>query len=143
MWKEFVKTVLIGVGGSLLLFLTIDAYPAEVTPVVNMASYHFDRDAGYNEQNYGLALETTYFQGGFYRNSEYHTSLYGMFKFELTNNVVSPGIMAAAVTGYERAPVVLLGGLTLRYKNVRFTIVPPVHVDGKNVGVVAVQFIVR
>jgi hypothetical protein len=78
-------------------------------------SYHMERK-GYEEQNYGLGVETDVSQRtrlalGFYRNSERRDSLYGAVGW---GNWRGCG-MAGAVTGYNDT-VAPLAGLVLSYE---------------------------
>lgn len=73
----------------------------------SVASYHFDRDAGHNERNWGLGIEQgiaphTRLVAGAYRNSLYATSRYaGVNWTPFEFGPVHLGLMAGVVDGYN------------------------------------------
>jgi hypothetical protein len=84
----------------------------QVWATATIASYHFDR-RGYNEQNYGLGVEYHHdpiwrFSLGFYENSYYRYTAYGMA-------VVMPleigswrfGVATGFATGYRHYPAIV------------------------------------
>ena len=86
-----------------------EAEPAEL--ILHGPSYHFDSEAGYNNQNFGLgyAFDNNVVVGTYEnslsrtaQNPERRTSVYAGYLLRLTDHV---GIMAGAVTGYEKMPV--------------------------------------
>lgn len=96
-----------------LLILALLCLPAQADEIIiHGPSYHFDRDAGYNDSNYGLgyAWKNGLVAGTFY-NSESHQTVYGAYRFNLYGNL---GLWAGAATGYERAAVIPLIAVTYR-----------------------------
>jgi len=73
---------------------------------INGASYHFDRDRGFNERNYGLGLmyrisEDKAVAVGEYKNSINKTSHYAYLDYEpLKMGPVRAGVLAGTVDGY-------------------------------------------
>jgi hypothetical protein len=83
--------------------------PREVA--VHMSSYHFDRSAGYNENNAGLGLKwrkhgtRLFITVGAFRNSLDHTSSYsGVGGDWRIAGPVKVRVTTGVVTGYEFSP---------------------------------------
>lgn len=79
----------------------------ELTLLGPMASYHFNRDAGYNERHPAIGLmRPDGWAGGWYKNSHGKSSFYVGKEFK---KQLLPGLQAAlmlgGVTGYPLAPV--------------------------------------
>lgn len=97
---------------------------AAVAIGIHLATYHFDRDANYNEFNPGAYVACDEYVAGVYYNSEKRTSVYVGYQFV---NVLGPiDIIVGVVTGYERANVAPLLLPSVKWNNVRLSIVPPV-----------------
>jgi hypothetical protein len=93
-------------------------------------SYHFQRDKGFNNNNYGLGAEYRYstvgsiMVGGFY-NSDRYTSHYVVWHWQpLGLGPVRFGAVAGAIDGY---PKMLNGGWF-------FAVIPTVGIDYKYIG---------
>ena len=74
--------------------------------IIHTTSYHFDREAGYNERNTGLAIKAPfgeYFvQAGGYHNSYYKDSLYaGLGKEAHMFGPFYGRLQAGLVSGYD------------------------------------------
>lgn len=76
---------------------------------MTLGSYHKDRDRGYNEFNYGLGIEHTLSDekwrvaGGFYRNSYFRTSWYGLIVREVWSiGNWKVGMAGGFLTGYTK-----------------------------------------
>jgi hypothetical protein len=74
--------------------------------VATLTSYHFDRDAGYNERNFGLGLERSFgdasVSAGYWNNSRSKTTLYGLFGYTPWHlGPVKLGAAVGGVTGYN------------------------------------------
>jgi hypothetical protein len=115
---------------------------AECNPVVNTRSYHFDRDRGYNENNYGLGVECGHWQVGAYKNSEYGETAYAFYLTDSKRDFVEFGLAGGVAVGYSYAPVLPIVALTARVGIARFVVIPPVKVNDRNVGVVGLQVII-
>jgi hypothetical protein len=72
-----------------------------------MLSYHFDRDAPFNERNVGLGyMADNGMVGGAYRNSYNNLSLYAGKNFKRPiNALLDAGVTLGGVTGYPASPV--------------------------------------
>ena len=112
---------------------------ADCAVAINVGSYHFDRSHPYNERNYGAGVECGRYQAGLYKNSEYRTSVYAFRFFELRAPV---GIAAGLVTGYEYADVLPAAALTVTAGPARVLVMPPMRVDGRNVGAIGLQLLI-
>ena len=94
---------------------------ADYAVVVHGASHHFAQRAEgeWNESNVGLALRAEFdkdlsAQVGFYRNSEYRTSVYALADYTpLHLGPVSLGGFAGVATGYAK-PIVPVAGAVAR-----------------------------
>jgi len=95
---------------------------------LHTVSYHQDRDANYNEANYGLGvrhnLDDNYITGGFYDNSEDHTSAYVAYGWEWPYKGLKLGILAGLVTGYSMGNVLPFAVPVIRYKRAQLLIAP-------------------
>lgn len=112
----------------LLLFSLFNtrADAAETWLTATVASYHHNRERGYNERNFGLGLERKLEEnwsaiGGWYRNSYDNTSIYaGTAWMPIHRGYFHFGIAGGAVTGYSH----VIGAFAF----------PTVAVQGKQVG---------
>ena len=94
---------------------------ADYAVVVHGASHHFTQRAQgeWNQSNLGLALRAEFdkdlsAQVGFYRNSEYRTSVYALADYTpLHLGPVSLGGFAGVATGYAK-PIVPVAGAVAR-----------------------------
>lgn len=84
------------------------AVAAETWVTVGIASYHFDRSAGYNERNIGVGIEHDFnsdhaVSAGAYRNSINRVSRYALYRWTPIHvGHVRIGVLAGAVDGYHR-----------------------------------------
>lgn len=70
--------------------------------VLHVASYHRNREAGYNEENYGIGIRANGIAAGVYRNSIRKTSVYAGFAAQLFEyQGLSFTVLGGLVTGYE------------------------------------------
>jgi len=126
-----------------LSFICATLAIADCNPVINTASYHFNRDIERNENNLGAGVECGRWQVGAYHNSEWHTTTYVSYGLPLAHvGSIEVGAVVGAVTGYEYAPVVPMVALTVRVGVVRLIIIPPFEVGGKDTGVIGTQIII-
>lgn len=112
---------------------------ADCNPVVNLASYHFDRTEQHNERNYGLGVECGRWSIGQYKNSEYGQTQYVFYNFPITENF---GVLTGVVRGYTYKEYMPIAALSIRYSVLRFAVVPPIRVDGKNRGLIGMQIVI-
>ena len=114
---------------------TVTAEPSNKLDII-CCSYHFNRDAGYNELNLGLKYTHYYHQHrglhiGGYKNSEYNMSYFVGIEdsWELSEDfAVSLG--AGIVTGYERTNILPYILPTISYKDTLHLTVFPVDDGG-------------
>ena len=112
-------------------FLVIESKPiSELWLNPGVYSYHFQRDKGFNNNNYGLGAEYRYstvgsiMVGGFY-NSDRYTSHYVAWHWQpLGLGPVRFGAVVGAIDGY---PKMLDGGWF-------FAVIPTVGIDYENIG---------
>ncbi|MEM4258079.1 MAG: hypothetical protein QXL17_02870 [Candidatus Thermoplasmatota archaeon] len=124
------------------------AFANECSPVVNALSYHFDRKTDYNEHNFGVGIEcsidqTASWQVGFYHNSEYTRSEYVFF---LANDLarvgsIKLGLTGGLVHGYDYATILPVAAGVVQIGVVRVLVLPPIVIDGKNIGVIGTQIV--
>lgn len=138
----------------ILLLISSSAFAGDATYLnVNLASYHFSRDAvekqSLSEINPGIGIERD--AGGLrqmvgvYRNSIRRTSVYALAGYvPLRIDRLRMGVVGGAITGYEIpvAPAVgLLASLQFNHYGVNIIIVPDAHVLRKEVhGFAGLQF---
>lgn len=132
---------------AVLLFLLGSTYATVAhtacAPVVNAASYHFDRSAERNERNFGLGVECGDWQVGTYKNSEWGRSTYAYYLTDTARfGPADVGFVVGLVHGYSYTPVLPVALLSVQLDTVRVLILPPIIVEGENIGVVGVQLIV-
>ena len=110
-----------------------------------VASYHGNRDRGYNERNYGLGFEhdrsaTTRWAAGFYENSHYRTTVYGgLLWLPVQAGPFRFGVLGSVATGYTHAvTVVPLPTIAVesRHFGANIGIVPSLH---RSIGVIGLQ----
>lgn len=110
---------------------------AETFVQINGFSWH-DR-SGYNGFNYGAGLEQgitdrVSVAGGWYRNSEYRGSTYAYGRYAVyKKHSWDIGVVAGAVTGYQRATVVPMAFPEVCYAWVCGLFAPRVENTGANV----------
>lgn len=80
-----------------LLLLAISTAHADDYLTTTLASHHRDREAGYNEANYGLGIKHDQMIAGFYRNSHYRTSYYAGYEYRRSLF----GMQLGLLSGYE------------------------------------------
>lgn len=81
----------------LLLFCTA-VHGAEL--ILHGPSYHFERDKGYNNANYGLGYKfDNLLVIGAYHNSNERVSTYAGYHFSFNEHV---GVVLGVVTGYQK-----------------------------------------
>lgn len=113
----------------LLLLLCFPAHAEDLYLVATVASYHFDRNAGYNEKNNGLGIEVHHnpdFRSGFgfYKNSYYRDTVYLFATFVPAQiGDVRFGGSVGIVTGYLKHPAwVLIPTASYEYDRFGFNI---------------------
>lgn len=93
------------VGVALGLLVLVDMVRAEPSNKLDFlcCSRHADREAGYNEKNYGLFYENSDgFMAGVYKNSEFNTSVAVGGHFNIFDTkYVDMNMKYGLVTGYE------------------------------------------
>lgn len=99
---------------------------AETILYAHTFSYHVNRDANYNEYNYGLGVRhyTTndeYITAGTYKNSEFNQSNYVGYGWEFNEYL---GLSAGVITGYKLRSVLPYVLPVFRYKSVSLIIAP-------------------
>lgn len=119
-----------------LLIFSTKLYPQTFVQI-NGFSWH-DR-SGYNGFNYGAGLEQgitdrVSVAGGWYRNSEYRGSTYAYGRYAVyKKDSWDIGVVAGAVTGYQRATVVPMAFPEVCYGWVCGLFAPRVEATGANV----------
>lgn len=113
--------------------------------VITAASYHRDRERGYNERNLGVRIEHPLGEdvraiGGAYRNSNDRDTVYAGAQWTpLKAGGFAFGAAAAAATGYEHGRAVLLVAPMLSYETRHWGInLLPLHTE-----VLGLQFKLR
>jgi hypothetical protein len=98
-WIDLVTAL----GASALLWAMLSPKAEAAELILHGPSHHFDSQAGYNNQNFGLgyAFDNNIVVGA-YDNSIRRTSVYAGYVLRLTEHV---GILAGVATGYEKMPV--------------------------------------
>lgn len=141
---------------ALILFLILAPAQAraETWLAGTVASYHFDREPSYNEQNWGLGVEhgvapDVRIFGGFYKNSFYQPSRYaGASYMPLVFGPLHVGLAAGVVDGYPkhdgRPLPVVTPLLAFEFRNVGFNLIAlPSTSTGKQTGVIGLQLKLR
>lgn len=110
---------------------------------VGGASYHFERDLGHNEFNYGLGYERDVrddlsWSAGVYKNSIRRATFYGLlnwYPFDMGAGFRA-GVSGGLMTGYHKSPVIATLMPTLEWRGehlaVQAYVVPTIkpYVDG-------------
>ena len=109
-----------------ILFFIAGASEAETVLYAHTVSYHVNREANYNESNYGLGLRhytTTdrYITAGTYKNSEYNQSNYVGYGWEFTPYL---GLSAGLITGYKLHKVLPYIVPVIKYKSISLIVAP-------------------
>lgn len=97
---------------------------------VNLATYHFDRSADYQEFNPGIyAIIDDTFIAGAYFNSERKTSLHAGYAFR--GIFSSPiDLQLGFVTGYSRGKILPMAIPSVKVYGVRFSLLLPMEKSG-------------
>lgn len=106
-------------------------------------SYHFERDLGHNEVNYGLGFERDVDQSwswsaGVYKNSLRRASVYALANYYpwALSESWRAGVMGGLMTGYHQSPVIPVAAPILEWRGTRWSfqgyVVPTIkpYVDG-------------
>lgn len=116
-----------------IIFLgTCSGAKAETTVQLHTVSYHSNRAANYNEQNYGVGIRHyvdtakpfSYATVGTYTNSERNTSTYVGIGWEWAVSVAKVGVSTGLITGYSTADVIPYVVFNIRYSRVTVVISP-------------------
>lgn len=99
--------------GALALALSAGGAAAAEFVSVGGVSYHFERDLGHNEFNYGLGYERDWndhltWSAGVYKNSIRRATFYGLanwYPWALGENF-RMGLSGGLMTGYHKSPVI-------------------------------------
>ena len=110
-----------------ILFFIAGASEADTVIQLHTVSHHINREANYNESNYGLGIRhyTTkgrYIIAGTYKNSEYNRSNYAGYGWEFGNDF-KLGISAGLITGYSLGKVLPYIVPIISYKGVSLVFV--------------------
>jgi len=114
----------------LILFLVcvfyVNSVNADTVIYINTISYHENRQANYNEENYGIGFryyksENIFFSSGYYKNSEFNDSFYAGIGFESKDGY---GVTAGYITGYNKSKIIPFVTPFIKYKNLILHIVP-------------------
>ena len=123
-WITFVLTIIV-------FFALTYHVKAETYLQLHTISYHPNRVANFNENNYGMGLrhyveneKFDYITLGAYKNSEFKTSLYSGVGWEWPIYNFKVGLSAGAITGYSRGSVVPYIVSNIRYKRLNLIISP-------------------
>lgn len=132
-------------GFAAALFLAGAGLPLQAAELLSFGggSYHFERDLGHNEFNYGLGYErdingTWSWSAGAYKNSLRRASVYllaNYYPWQLSESWRA-GVMGGAMTGYHRSAVIPVAAPILEWRGNRWAfqgyVVPTVkpYVDG-------------
>lgn len=103
-----------GIGMAALLALGLcNAAGAAELVTVGGASYHFERDLGHNEFNYGLGYERDWDENiswsvGVYKNSIRRATFYGLANWYpwTLGAGFRAGLSGGLMTGYHKSPVI-------------------------------------
>jgi len=126
-----------------LILLTCTAHAGELSLDINGVSHH--QYGKYNEQNYGAGLSYSFAQkwqasAGFYKNSLYRESVYGLLGYEFASfGPVHVGVAGGLVTGYKMSvmpvamPTATINAGPLKIKTF---LLPPVTSGGWVIGAV-------
>lgn len=96
---------------------------AETIIQLHTFSYHINRTTDYNESNFGLGIKhyvktDEYISLGFYKNSEYDTSKYVGFGYNVYKSDISVNISYGIVMGYKSNNVLPYIIPVIKYKKV-------------------------
>ena len=89
---------------------------------LHLATYHFDRNRGYEEFNPGVAVTCDDKTAGVYRNSEGGTSVYAAKVFRPVRHV---DLALGLVAGYERSSVLPLAVPSVKFGQHRLSYLAP------------------
>lgn len=143
-YKGWIPGLVVGIFAFIMLIILVDKvdaadyYHHEVE--VHIATYHFNRDAGYNERNWGgiyryNPVHNFGFQIGTYKNSDYRQSgVVGVHRRWSLSKHWTFTLNGGIVTNYERAPVLPYVLPQFTYKGILNLYIMPL---GKNYGGVA------
>lgn len=124
-------------------------FAGETWIVATVASYHYNADKDYEQQNYGLGTEHVLsenwrFASGFYRNSNRIDSTYAFLAWTpLRYGMLRLGLAGGLVSGYEKEPLkVAFPVLAIEGKHLgaNITLVPQTK---SNAGAIGLQLKVR
>lgn len=90
---------------------------------LHLATYHFKRDAEYQEFNPGVYVTCDSVTGGVYQNSENRVSAYAAYNFQHGPFTLSVG----GVAGYRKYAVAPLVVPSVTYKMLRVSLIPPLE----------------
>lgn len=96
----------------------------------HVATYHFDRSAGYNEVNLGAYAMCDGYTAGIYHNSQRTTSAYVGYTVALGPVDVTLG----AVTGYRRGTLPMIVPSVKVGDHTRIAFLPPIPGEKHNTG---------
>lgn len=114
----------------LAITLALACLPASATTVgVHVATYHLNRDAGFNEINPGLYVQHIGWTAGAYRNSIRRVSAYAGYTFTRVGGTPAD-LTVGAVSGYLPAPVIPMLVPSIKLKNMRLGILLPFEKKG-------------
>jgi len=119
---------------TIIIALTILSHNLEARTVIQLhtISYHVNRAANYNEENYGFGVRHyvddkytyDYLTAGTYDNSEDNTSNYLGIGFEWPVGIFTLGIKAGVITGYSLGSVLPFVVPVIKYKNIGLVFAP-------------------
>lgn len=114
-----------------IIILSVHTAEAETVLQLHAVSYHQNRAANYNEENYGIGIrhyvenkQFDYVNAGFYDNSENNTSKYIGIGYEWKVGIFKMGINAGVVDGYSLASTLPYVVPVISYENVSLTFAP-------------------
>ena len=127
--KNFILAIII-------IVLAILSHNLEARTVIQLhtISYHVNRAANFNEENYGIAVKYytavkkryyfDYVQAGTYKNSENNQSNYAGVGFEWPVGIFTIGVKAGLITGYSLGSVLPYFVPVIKYKNIGLVFAP-------------------
>ena len=108
-----------------------------------MASYHFDRDADFNEANPGIGYRhDNGLLGGVYKNSYGKTSVYAGKNWQVpVGGLLNAGVTVGGVTGYPAGKVLpmLVPEINAKTGDVTWALMLQPPVGGKTKGAIGLQ----
>lgn len=111
----------------LALTFHVGTVKADTVIQLHTVSYHINRAANYNEENYGVSVKHytvdknyyfNYVQAGAYRNSENNISFYAGVGFEWPVGEIKLGVKAGVISGYSLGDVLPFVLPVIKYKNI-------------------------